>query len=109
MLSRRILGIIIVILGIALILSSFLIKSRVTEGKNQISEAQSQVNLGNNLFSLNPTSKEVSKGFMGSAQNKIDEATEKSNFYNSLALWFQIGGAVFIVLGSGIIFISRKK
>jgi hypothetical protein len=109
MLTKKILEIITIILGVVLILASFYIKSRVEKGTQEISEAQSQVNLGSKLFSLHPITKEVGKGLMESVQNKIDEGTEKSNRYNTIALWFQIGGAFFIVLGAGIIFISKKN
>ncbi|MBN2479126.1 MAG: hypothetical protein JXA94_02745 [Parachlamydiales bacterium] len=109
MLKKRILGIVIIIIGAALIISSFIIKSQVSEGRKEIAEAQKQVNRGSSLFSHNPITKEIGKGLTGAAQNKIDAGTQKANFYNTLAVWFQIGGAVFIVLGAGIIFIGRKK
>ena len=109
MLKKRILGFIIIILGIALILSSFYIKSRVGEGRKQIAEAESQIQTGNKLFSLNPITKEIGKGITSSVQNKIDEAIKKANKYYDLAIWFQIRGAVFIVIGAGIIFLGRKK
>jgi hypothetical protein len=109
MLTKKSLGIITALLGISLIFTSFYIKSRVVAGKEQINEAQSQVHQGSQLFSLNPITKEVGKEFTGAAQNKINEATEKANRYDTLAFWFQIGGAAFIVLGAGIVFIGRKK
>jgi len=109
MLAKRISGIIIVILGIALILFSFYIKSRVSSGREQISEAEESVRKGKQLFSLNPYSKEVGKHITGLAERKIKEGSAKADRYDTLALWFKIGGGVFIVIGAGLIFISRKK
>lgn len=109
MLTKRISGIIIVILGISLILSSFYIKSRVASGREQISEAEESVRKGKQLFSLNPVTKELGKGITDSAERKIKAGSAKADRYETLALWFQIGGGVFIVIGSGLIFMSRKK
>ncbi|NGX43968.1 MAG: hypothetical protein K1060chlam3_00126 [Candidatus Anoxychlamydiales bacterium] len=107
--TKRISGIIIVLIGVALILSSFYIRSRVRSGRQEISEAQSTVSKGKKLFSVTPITKEVGKGFMNSVQKKINEATGKADSYAVLATWFQIGGSVFIVLGAVLIYIGRKK
>ena len=107
--AKRISGIIIVIIGVALILSSFYIKSRVRSGRQEISEAQSTVNKGKKLFSVTPITKDVGDVLTGSAQKKINEASGMADSYAVLATWFQVGGAVFIVLGSVLIYIGRKK
>ncbi|KKM70340.1 hypothetical protein LCGC14_1441680, partial [marine sediment metagenome] len=57
--AKRISGIIIVIIGVSLILSSFYIKSRVRSGRQEISEAQSTVSKGKELFSFTKETKEV--------------------------------------------------
>ena len=109
MLSKRILGIFIIVIGASLIASSFYINSRVKSGREQISQAQDTVRQGKHLFSLNPITKEVGKGITDSAERKISEGSEKANRYAVLALWFQIGGSILIVAGGGIIFLSRNK
>ena len=75
--GKRILGILILLCGIAMILGSVYIKQRVAEGKMQISSAQNKVNQGNSLFSLNPVSKEIGKGVTGSAQKRSIAQTKK--------------------------------
>ena len=109
MLAKKISGIILIILGVSLILSSFYIKSLVRTGREQISEAKESIRKGKQLFSLNPYSKEVGKNITDPAERKIKEGSAKADRYDTLALWFQIGGGVFIVIGSVLIFISRKK
>lgn len=109
MLTKRISGIIIVILGIFLILSSFYIKSRVSSGREQISEAKESVRKGKQLSDLNPFTKEVGKHITDSAERKIKEGSAEADTYDTIALWFQIGGSVFVVIGAGLIFVSRKK
>jgi|SRR3972149_8138542 len=107
--KKTILGVVIAVVGIAMILTSFYIKSQVSEGRQQIAEAQGKLNTGKKLFSVNPFTKKIDKEISGSVQGEIDDATRKANFYNSLVLWLQIGGVVFIVLGGGIIYYSRKR
>ena len=109
MIAKRVSGVIILVLGVSLIASSFYIKSRVRSGREQISEAEDTVRQGKRLFSLNPITKEVGKHITGPAERKIKEGSAKADRYDTLALWFQIGGGVFIVIGSSLIFISRKK
>ncbi|MFA6119560.1 MAG: hypothetical protein WCT85_00600 [Parachlamydiales bacterium] len=109
MLAKKILGIIIAILGVAMLISSFYIKSQVEQGRKQISEAQHQVDQGKALFSLNPVTKEVGKEIARPVEKKIKAGTEKANLYNTIALYLQIGGCIFIILGSGIVFIGNKK
>jgi len=107
--AKRISGIIFVILGIILLLSSFYIRSRVESGRKEISQAQSTLDKGKKLFSVTPITKEIDKGFTDSVQKKINEATGKADSYAVLATWFQIGGIVCIIVGGVLIFIGRKK
>jgi hypothetical protein len=110
--TKRILGIIIATLGIALLLTSFYIKSQVSSGRRQISESRSSVNRQKQLFSLTPATKELGKGFTDSAERQIGEGSAKADRYDTLALWFQIGGSVFIVIGAGLVimsFINKKQ
>ncbi len=109
MLTKRNLGIIMVVLGVVLILSSFYIKSRIIEGKKHIAEAEGKIQQGSKIFSLNPITKDVSKKLIEEVQKKIDELTKKVNFYNNLVLGFQIVGGIFIISGLVLIFIGRKK
>ena len=109
MLTKRISGIIILIIGITLIGTSFYIKSRVSSGREQISEAEESVRKGKQLFSSNPLTKEIGKGITDSAEKRIQAGSAEADRYAKLALWFQIGGGIFIVVGGVLIFISRKK
>ena len=109
MLKKRILGITIIVIGVSLIASSFHIKSRVKSGREQISEAKESVSKGKKLFSLNPYLKKIGKHITGSAERKIKEGSEKADRYDTIALWFQIGGGAVVVIGAGLILISIKK
>ena len=109
MLKKRILGIIIALLGVSLLLSSFYIKSQVSSGRKEISDAEKKLSTGKKLFSLNPITKEAGKALTAPIDKKIEAGSAKADRYEAIALWFQIGGGIFIVIGAGLIFISRKK
>ncbi|MBS3904478.1 MAG: hypothetical protein KGZ39_04050 [Simkania sp.] len=105
---KKILGVVILIIGIGSICFSLYIKGRINEGKTQVSRAQKELDQGNSLFSLNPVSKEIGKEISGSVQKKINEGSEKIKEYEALAHWLLIGGIALIILGGGSLFIGRK-
>ena len=96
-------------IGIALIGVSFFIKNQVEEGNVKVNRAQKQVDQGNSLFSLNPLSKAVGSEITGGAQKKIDAGKEQIAFYEQVVTWTLIGGIAFLVIGTGIVFIPKKK
>lgn len=106
---RRILGVVVLIVGLALIVASQYIKGRVAEGESQISSAQEKVNQGSKLFSLSPYAKPIGEKMTESAQQKINAGKEQASQYGQLADQLQIGGIVLIVLGAVIILIPRKS
>jgi hypothetical protein len=109
MVARRIVGIILVLAGIAMLVSSHIITVRVAEGSMQISSAQGQVDQANQLFSLNPYSKQAGKVVTGSAQNQINEGRHTVAYYEGLARTLQIAGIVSIIVGVGVFFIGGGK
>ena len=104
---KRIIAIVLIIGGVALILVSNYIKGEVASGRDQISSAQSKVDTADQVFSLNPYSKQVGKQITGSAQKKIDAGSAEAAHYEEMARWLQIGGIVLIVAG-GALFLLRK-
>jgi hypothetical protein len=102
----RILGILILLAGVASILFSNYITSQVSEGKAQIASGEKKVNQGKQLFSLNPVSKEVGKGLTQSADKKIEEGKQKVSYYENLAQQLQMGGIIGCVVGAGIFIAS---
>ncbi len=106
---KRILGTVFLIVGIALIGTSFYIKGQVEDGKLKINKAQGQVDQGSSLFNQNPITKQVGKGLTKGAQKKIDAGKDEVSYYEQVAGWTKIGGIVFIVLGLGTLFFSRKR
>lgn len=102
----RLLGIILLIGGLAMIGGSIYINEQVIAGKEKISSAQQTMDLGNKLFSINPTSKQVGDTLMGSSQKKIDEGKQKASHYADLAHQLKIGGIVTSALGLGTLILA---
>ena len=107
--SKRIFGVVLIIIGIVLILFSRYINMRVEEGKGIISSAQSTVNQGNTLFSATPETKAVGKAITGSAQSKINAGQAEISSYEELERWLMIGGIGLIIIGAGVVFIGGRK
>ena len=107
--TKRILGIILIILGVTFLATSFYINSRVSSGREQIADAKDTVNKGKQLFALNPVTEEVGKGITASADRKIQEGSALADRYEMYAMWLQISGGLSIAFGLGLLFISRKK
>lgn len=104
--KKRILGIIIIILGLGLIGTSFYIKTQTKKGQEEVSQAQKKVEKGKSIFSVNPVTKEIGKGLSKVAESKIKEAISKIKKYNTVAFWLMFGGIVLVIVGVVIIVIS---
>lgn len=106
---RRIIGIVIILCGGALIGVSLYIDSQVAQGKELISSAQKKINKGNNIFSLNPITKEIGKQATGSAQKKINAANDTVAYYEDLSQKAMIGGIIIAIVGVGLTFYPQRK
>jgi hypothetical protein len=109
MIAKRIIGIVVFIIGVAMIIVSISIKKQTEAGKTQIAGAQKKVEQGNSLFSLSPVTKGIGQGVTGSAQKKINAGKEQVAQYETIAQWLLIGGIILCVVGAGIVFIGKKK
>jgi uncharacterized protein YjeT (DUF2065 family) len=109
----RILGIVVVVAGIACIFFSNYISTQVSEGKIKIEKGQKTVDQTNSLFSSSPYTKQIGKGVTSSGQKKINAGKEDVAYYEQLAQTLKISGIVGIVAGAALtiysFFGSRKK
>lgn len=106
---KRSVAIFIFALGVGALAISYYIKNEVKQGEKKIAHAEKQVKKGDALLSLSPATKQLGKGFLGSAQEKIAQGKEDVAKYTSLAGWLQMGGILFILLGLGGLFIPQKR
>lgn len=106
---KRILGFLVLIAGVGMMLVSNYILKQVGEGREKISDAESKVQQGESLFSLNPVSKQVGKGLTGSAKKKIAAGKEEVMKYEDLAGKLKIGGLVAAGLGVLLVLLGGKR
>lgn len=112
MIFARILGILMMIAGVVMFFFSNYISEQVAAGQQKINSAQSQVNMGKQLFGSNPYTKDVGQGLTNSAQKKINEGQQTVNEYTALADQLHTGGIIVAAVGVGLFvisFIGRKK
>src|SRR4051812_15770172 len=98
---KRIIGIIVLVIGVVLIFVSSNIKKQIAEGTLKVNAAEKTVGQANSLFSLSPVTKELSKGTISSANKKIAAGKQDIARYTKLADELQLGG--FVLIGAGIL------
>ena len=107
--KKRVIGVVVFIIGVIFLVLSNYISGRVAEGEQQISSAEKTIGQADSLFSRNPAAKEIGKGITGSAHKKIEEGKKEAGAYAALAQGLQIGGWILIVAGVGIAILGSNK
>lgn len=106
---KRILGVIILVAGIAMLFTSNYIMSQVEEGKVKIADAEQKVGTAKGLFSLSPVTKELSKGKLEEADSKIEAGKGEVAHYEKMAGQLQMGGYILLGIGIIVVIFGRKK
>ena len=107
--TKRTIGIVVLLAGIAMIFFSMYIMNEVTAGRGQISQAQRSVDRGTSLFNATPWTRGVGKGISGAAQKKINKYSAEADRYERIAGRLKIGGIILIIVGAGVLLLARKK
>ena len=109
--NKKVLGIILIILGVGLYMFGNYIASEVAKGRSEISSGQETVDQVKKLTEFHPFTKEIGDMATDSAQKQIDEGKVKADKYQQLANWMHGGGIVVFIVGIGIFIFSfsRKK
>lgn len=103
---KRIIGIIIVLIGILLIFFSFYIKSRVAYELHNVKTKTELLERHPFARSGGKTSKQIAST-TGKAANQI--AQERAASYQTTAMWLLISGIVVIIVGALIIVFGRSR
>jgi hypothetical protein len=93
--TKRIIGIIILIIGVIVIIYANHLKGR-------LAEAQGNIQKGTSLFSGNSVSGQVGKAVGGALEGKVSS-------YNTPVMLLMIGGIVIAIIGAGMVLFCRKK
>lgn len=107
--TKRVAAIVVFALGLGLLFASHYITTQVLEGKGKIASAQSKVNASKGIFSLTPVTKKVGQGVTQSAQSEINAGKEEVGYYEQMAFWLRIGGAIALIIGVLAFFLCRSR
>jgi hypothetical protein len=103
---KKITGIIITILGIAMFSFGTYISYKVAAGEKQIESAESKIKSGSGILSLIPGTDEIEQNVADSAQKKIDKGQALINKYSLIARYLNIAGMAAILIGCLLIVLS---
>ncbi len=106
---KRIIGIIVFVVGVVMLFVSANIKKQVSEGTLKVRSAEKSVGQANRLFSLSPAAKQLSQGSMRGAEKKIAAGKEQIAYYSKLADELQLGGFVLVAAGILIFVLGRHQ
>lgn len=106
---QRIIGLIVLIGGVALICISMYIKTQIVAGNEQIASGEQKIKTMDTVFSLSPATKQVGSAVTNSGKQKIAKGKEEIAYYTALASQLQIGGIILIVAGAGIFIFGKKR
>jgi hypothetical protein len=106
---KRVIGLLAVILGVALIVFVFYGKGKILQGKEEIASGKKSVKTTQQLFSWNPVSKQVGQGLTSGAQKQIAAGELTIAQYEKLFMWCEYGGIALIVVGAGLILFGRTQ
>ena len=106
---RKIIAICLFLMGLGAVGASMYIEKEVAAGQIKIQKAEKSVQQGDQLFSLNPVTKEIGRGIKESADKKIGEGKGLISQYTVLASQLKIGGWIVAVLGVVLFLFSRKR
>lgn len=107
--GRKILGIVVAIVGAICLVFSHYIAGQIAEGRLRIASGQRQVDTTNSLFNQSQYTKPIGGVFTGSGQERINAGNAQISYYESVENKLKIGGIVLIVIGAGIFFLWRKR
>ncbi len=106
---KKIIAIIIFLLGIGMLFVSYDIKKKVAEGTLKVRKAEKTVNQANSLFSLSPTAKQLTQESLQGAQKKIEAGKADIAYYSKLADQLQLSGLVLMGAGILIFVLGREE
>lgn len=96
----KIIGILLIVLGISSFIGSNYIRSQVDQGKRKVKKAQSAVNATNSATSGNATLYFFSRTATGPIQNQINEGKKDIAYFQSVAKNLDIAGWVMVGTGA---------
>lgn len=106
MFVRRIVSILLLIIGITAFLFGSYISDQVLQGQNKIDNTQNSVNQVRKFTRIIPYTKTIGKIATARIQQRIEEGKETVSQYQKMAYWLHIGGGISFLLGAILLIFS---
>lgn len=106
--QRKIVGVLLLIVGVILIVASLHMKSLASMGEMRVSGGEERVSEENRPY-VRPLARERSREFSEQAEERIGEGEEMVNYYQQMGTWLQVGGIAFLIVGVGALFFKKRK
>lgn len=107
--TRRIWGIICIIVGAVMLFFSHYINEQVAEGKIQIHQGKQAIKSTESIFGMSKYTKPIGQTITSSGKRKIEAGEQDITKYTEMSRNLKIGGIVLIIVGLGLIFIGKRK
>lgn len=107
--TRRIWGIVCIIIGAVMLFFSHYIAQQVAEGKIQIHQGQQTIKATESVFGMSKATKPVGEILTSSGRKKIAAGQQDIEKYSQMSRNLKIGGIVLIIIGLGLLFLGKRK
>jgi len=107
--SKKVISIIVILVGVAFLFFSNYITKEVAAGRIKIEQGQKKIDTVDSIFSTNKFTKPIGKEITGSGQRKIAEGKMTIKRYESISNQLHLAGIVLIVVGFGLFLFWKKK
>jgi len=107
--TRRIWGIICIIVGAVMLFFSHYIAEQVAAGEVQIQQGQRTIKSTESIFGMSKYTKPIGETLTSSGKRRIAAGEQEIAKYTEMSRNLKIGGIVLIIVGLGLIFIGRRK
>ena len=96
---RKILGFVLVVVGVALFVFGGYVSGQVDDGRKKIKSAEQGVNFSRRITRSNQYTKDIGEMATQSAQRKIDQGRRYADSYQTLAFWLSLSGIIVFAVG----------
>lgn len=105
---KRIIGIVILFVGVVAFGVSMYIDKEVSAGKLQVASGERTINQVESLSSVTPETKLVGKVVTAPGRQQIAQGKSQIAWYESLSGWLKVAGGILVVVGLAMIVFLKK-
>ena len=107
--TRRIWGIVCIIVGAVMLFFSHYISKQVAEGKIQIRQGKQAIKSTKSVFGISKYTKPIGQTLTSSGRKKLAAGEQDIAKFTEMSRNLKMSGIVLIIVGLGLIFIGKRK